>query len=173
MSNELRVALVAGVLAFVGGISGTYLSGYLEQERADRQFRQEYRVHMLDKRIAVIDQCTHAIAALPREQIFMKYQNTMISYGNSHVAANVEFQKSGPSDKLLTLQKEISTIQTEYQSCLVIAPALFGPKSVAASKALNHIQAPDPNDDAQNPLFSALISAMIEEASYFDDSKSR
>jgi hypothetical protein len=45
---------------------------------------------------------------------FRKYQDTTIRFDNSDRAANAEFQKSGPSDKLLTLQREITTIQTDY-----------------------------------------------------------
>ncbi|MGA2098099.1 MAG: hypothetical protein ABSH39_17495 [Candidatus Acidiferrum sp.] len=50
MKQEVKAAAVAGILAFIGAIAGTYLTSYFEDKRADQQFNLQFRVHVLDKR---------------------------------------------------------------------------------------------------------------------------
>ena len=172
MPNEMKVAVATGLLAFVGAITGNYVVSHLEQERADRQFKQQYRVHLLDKRIAIIEACTHARFQLHRALELKGYQDAMVTFRNSDKSANVAFQREGPPEKLLEIQREMVGITSEYTGCLQNGNTMFGPKTLKAAGALEQAEAYDPEDPKLTPLFQAFFNAMAEEATYCGEKKS-
>jgi hypothetical protein len=163
MSNGLRIAVVSGILAFAGAIAGNYLTGYLEERRAERQFTLQYRVHLLDKRLAVMEKCTNARAQFPRAKVLSDYEKTLIKQLQSQVTEKSVFPQSGPPKSLLDMQKELTTIVSDYSVCVQLGGELFGPRTEKASQQIDASQVFDPND----PKLTALLKAMAEEIAYF------
>jgi hypothetical protein len=171
MSKEMKVAVVTGVLAFVGAIAGNYMVAHLDEQKSDRQFRQTFRAHMLDRRLTIFEQCTHARAQLPRAKVLKEYQDTMLEYLNSDKSLILTFRQKGPAETLLQIQKDMNLIQTEYMGCLLNSRSSFGAKTRDAAQALVNQNAYDPDDANQAPLFNNLSEAMIKEAGNFDNVK--
>jgi len=164
----MKVAVVTGVLAFLGAITGSYVVAHFEQQRSDTQFKREFRVHILDKRLAVFEQCTHAWSQLTRAKVLKEYQDAMLKKANSDTALNLAFQKSGPPEVLLEIQREMNAIGSEYASCVESSSTLFGPKTNMAADALKSADVSDPNDSR----FTALFNGMVEEATYYGEKNS-
>lgn len=166
MSNEIKVAIVTGVLAFVGAITGNYVVAHLDELKSDRQFRLQFRVHMLDMRLGVFDKCSRARAELPYLNGLQQDVNRMIEHINSDKSAKAAYEEKGPPQGIREMKKEVNAIVTEYIGCLVSSRSMFGPKTNAAVGALLEANAYNPDDEKQVPLFNTFFGAMVEEIAY-------
>jgi hypothetical protein len=165
VSSQVKIALLTGVLAFVGASLGTFLTSHLEDRRADHQFRQQLREHMLDKRLAVIEKCTRARAMQGR----LRDLNSTMAVEEDRLKAWLAANKRGmdyvPQVFTTDLQRERATIQVEQLGCMQGAAFMFGPKTAKAAAQM------DMSDETwwvepKNTKLANLFLAMGEEGAY-------
>jgi hypothetical protein len=166
MSNEMKVAVVTGILAFVGAITGNYVVAHLDEQKSDRQFRQQFRVHILDMRLGIFDKCSRARAQLTYVNGLQQDVNRMVEHINSDKAAKAAYEEKGPPQAIREMKKEANSIVSEYLGCLISSRSMFGPKTGDAAEALMRANDYNPDDDKQAPLFNTFFAAMVEEATY-------
>jgi hypothetical protein len=163
MTKELTVAIVGGALAFLGAITGTYVSSYLEEERSDRQFMQQLRARILDKRISVVEQCTHARSQFGRAKTLMGYKEIEEARLAALAKTSAPLEKVAPSVYSIEMQREFAAIQSEHFACVQMATLLFGPKTAKAALDINTDTSswlPDPNNEKLSTLYQTMISEL-------------
>lgn len=166
MSNEMKVAVVTGILAFVGAITGNYVVAHLDEQKSDRQFRQQFRVHILDMRLGIFDKCSHARAQLTYLNGLKEDADLIAERINSDKAAKAAYEEKDPAKAVREMKKEANSIISEYIGCLISSRSMFGPKTNRAVEALLGADAYNPEDKKQTPLFNDFFAAMVEEAPY-------
>jgi hypothetical protein len=147
MSNEMKVAVVTGILAFVGAITGNYVVAHLDEQKSDRQFRQQFRVHILDVRLGIFDKCSRARAQLPYINGLQQDVNRLVEHINSDKPAKAAYEEKDPPQAIRDMKKEVNSIVSEYIGCLISSRSMFGPKTMDAAEALMRADAYNPDDE--------------------------
>ena len=163
MNNEVRLAVIAGALSFAGAIGGTLVSSFLEERRDRSKFQLEFYSKMLDKRLAVVERCTTSRSLTARARDLKKFSDAE----NERL---ISTQKEGkglpdPTFKYFSyeMQKELTSILSEYFSCIQMGSTLFGPKTAAAVRVLNESPErlfPDEKSRHQNAVFQAMFDEL-------------
>lgn len=163
MSQEMKVAVVAGLLAFVGAIGGTFLSSELEEDRGRKAFEREHRSQMLQLRLSILESCERARFEAPRLK-------TLKDFRDLQYRRNSELEKTGaPLDEFtpkiytVEMQREYAQIESDQMICQQMSSLMFGPKSRQASASVGIQTWENVND----PNLERLFDAMADELTYF------
>jgi len=174
MRKDILVAIVTGILAFVGAVGGTYFSSRLEEGRFERQFTVQQYARVLDKRVALIDQCARARAQLLRAKTIMSYADVeAMRLAALKKASGRELELLDKMDTGVhgshshALQQEFSAIRTEYFSCVQTGGLLFWPRTKQAALALNTVK-PTWYESPDSAELTAFITSMIDELGFHD-----
>ena len=165
MPDSMKVALLAGLLSFLGAVGGTFVSSALEESRNTRKQQVEGRTKIVEKRLDVIEKCATARSLVGRARTLLQFQD--LEQRRLSKLPKDAIEEQAPKLYSLEMQKEFAAIQTMHLACVDMGSLIFGPKSRAAALAVFKNPSrwiPDEKNEKLNDFYDALVA----EVQYFD-----
>jgi hypothetical protein len=163
VSQEMKVAVVAGVLAFIGAIGGTFLSSQLEEGRARRAFERDLRAQMLQRRLNVLEACGKARFLAPRLATLKGYLEVQYRRNAELDKQKASLDEFAPKVYTVEMQREYAQIESDQMMCRQMSSLYFGPKTREAASPVQVSNWTNVND----PAIERLFDAMTAELTYF------
>ncbi len=177
MTNKLSIWVSVGtaVLAFIGALTGTFISGSMQEHLWERQSSYEERGLILNQRVSLIERMSIMINKGPIMEALQDYATLQADLAKLNVGCIKSDGKGGldqrecfPHDPPLESTKFINgraELNAEFASTMQLASIYFGPKTKEA--IVQYIATPE-WWKAESKLSKAVLSAMHEELAYFE-----
>lgn len=154
--NSYLLAMLTAALTFVGAGGGTYLGHRLEQRRQERDLDHEWKQHMLQRRLELVDKAVRIINQASAAMMLQGVSQTIAMEGTPAEVENGQI--SVRLERSLKLRMELAALNAEFGSVMSLANIYFGPKTRAATKALTKY--PEGWWNAPGYLQQAVLNAM-------------
>lgn len=174
--SEYKVALIAAMLAFVGAIGGTLLTGFYQGRQWKQSAKHEMQKLILQKRIEIIERTSKILNKsgvaemlsgeldLRRKELELGKEVAAAALGSK--SARTAVDKMNPDSvfgKFKEARLTLLEFHSEFAATLQLAKLFFGPST---NKAIDNMTK-DPNWwQAKPDTKSALLQAMNSELTY-------
>lgn len=166
--TNLFVALFTAILAFIGALGGSYLSGYQAKSLWIHQINFEEKKQILEQRIKLIERVSRLANSAPQMKSFQGYVDLQSRLSQEYYSKNIPEQTTYKPDsvsKALEIGNKRSELNAEFASTLQLVDIYFGPVSQVSVEKLAKLQ---PWWELGEPGFRELINSMRSEV-YYDD----
>lgn len=176
MKTEYKIALLSAVLAFVGAIGGTVLTGLYQTREWERNSRYEMERMILERRMNVMEKTCKLLNQAPVIDLWeteydVREKNAQLAAEFADAQLRHRTSAKQPIDseanfvKAMALRQKMLQLNAENLATLQLARMLFGPKTEKACAALvkdRHWYKGDEKEQEKD----ALLDAMADEMAY-------
>jgi hypothetical protein len=168
--TNIRVVVGTALLAFLGALLGTFLSGYMQESLWKKKTTYEERRLILNERIKLIDRFSKIINMRPKVRTLQEFTELQADIAKLN-ASCIKKGKTGGLDKkecfpqeniieVMKLTNERAELNAEFASTMQLVVVHFGPKTLKAAESYSKIGAWWEAD----PIYSrTLLSGIIRE----------
>lgn len=168
-TGNVLLAIFTAILAFMGALGGSFLTGYLNKNLWERQNVYEQKKQIFDQRIKLIERISRIVNLSPQMLHYQSYVQLQSSLMNEYIACTKKPSRAcnKPDDPKTVL--EISNKQTdlnaEFSSAVQLVSMYFGEKTKVAATELSQKH---PWWEIGEPSFRQLLRTMNDELYYFE-----
>ncbi|BEO42323.1 hypothetical protein SMQE13_16740 [Serratia marcescens] len=167
----LKESIAGALMAFLGALSGSYLTSYFEQKNWEERFVLEQKKKVLEKRIELIESTVRVFnraatveglrgtLQAEKDYVLLKVQCSTGSASLSLSKACKDIDRHG-GENIERVAKEIHALNADFSAIMSLDKIYFGAKT---QKAVDSLMQGDPwlsSEDKKQALLSAMANEM-------------
>lgn len=172
---NIWVSIGTALLAFIGALLGTALSGYFQEDLWEKQASYEEKRLILGERIELIDRVSKIINKAPIMRSIQSYGELQAEIAQLNLDCERAFQNGTvddpncmPQERLIENVKYMNgraELNAEFAAALQLATVYFGPQTIKAAEEYAGVGA---WWEAEHRYARNLLQAMQDELQHFE-----
>lgn len=167
-TENILIAVLTAVLAFMGALGGSFLTGYLNKNLWEHQIIYEQKKQIFDQRIKLIERISRIVNLSPQMLHYQSYLNLQPKLLNEYAVCSKKQSsvciKPDDPKTVLEISNKQTDLNAEFSSAVQLVSMYFGDKTKNAAEELAQKH---PWWEIGEPSFRQLLRSMSEELYYF------